>query len=201
MILRIVRGHVAASHLAALSDGFIHRYAPVARTTPGLVRFHAAVRPVAAGYDLVLVTFWSSVDAALLAYDGDIDAVRTLDGLSRDADLREVAYFEVDETQLRRSNAEGAVLRVTVGRVARGMDADIQKELRARLHTLEPAMTEAYVGRRIVGTDVEVAFISAWEPAPGGRALDEPFWSDISTRYESFEIATYRPIVSGAEAC
>jgi hypothetical protein len=198
VILRIVRGHVTESRMAALVDGFVHRYAPLAARTPGLVRYHAGVRPVADGDELVLVTFWSSVDAAMRAYDGDIDAVRTLDGMSRHADLREVAYFEIDESQLRRSTSDVVALRLTVGRVARGIDADIQQELRSHLHELEPAMTEAYVGRRIVGTDVEVAFISAWESIPAGRALDDAFWPDISARYDAFEVACYRPIASGA---
>lgn len=199
MILRIVRGHVASDRLAALADTFIRSYAPRARSSPGLVRFHAAVRPNGDGQELVVVTFWSSLEAAMAAYEGDLGTPRTLDGLSAEADMREVAYFEVDESQLRRSTTEAAVLRLTFGRVARGADAEIQQELRSRLHELEPAMTEAYVGRRIVGADVEIAFVSAWESVPGLRSLDEPFWPDISCRYETFEVATYRPIVSGAE--
>jgi hypothetical protein len=200
VILRIVRGHVSADRLGALTEGFVARYAPLARQTPGLVRFHAALRPDANGHELVVVTFWSSVEAALSAYDGDLGSVRTLDGLSKDADLQAVEYFEIDETQFRRSTAEAEVLRLTFGRIARGIDVEIQQELRSRLHELEPAMTEAYVGRRILGQEVEIAFISAWETAGLGRPLDEPFWPEISARYDRFEVATYTPIVSGATA-
>jgi hypothetical protein len=200
MILRIVRGHVAADRLDALTEGFVDRYAPLARDTPGLVRFHAAVRPDADGHELVVVTFWSSVEAALKAYGGDMASVRTLDGLARDADLTAVEYFEIDETQFRRSTADAAVLRLTFGQVAKGIDAEIQQELRSRLHELEPAMTEAYVGRRMLGQDVQIAFVSAWETVSTRLPLDEPFWPEISGRYERFVVATYRPIVSGAES-
>ena len=67
---------------------------------------------------------------------------------------------------LRRSEAAADILRLSVGRVARGLDVDIQHELRERMHLLEPEMTEGYVGRRILGSDVEIAFISAWEREP-----------------------------------
>jgi hypothetical protein len=198
MILRIVRGHVAADRLGALAEGFVRSYAPIARATPGLVRFHAAVRRVEGGHELVVVTFWASLEAAMVAYDGDPVTPRTLDGLSADARLDDVSYFEVDETQLRRSAGEPAVLRLTFGRVARGADAEIQQELRSRLHELDASMIEAYVGRRIIGSDVEVAFVSAWEAPPASRLLEEPFWPDIAARYDAFRIATYEPIVSGA---
>lgn len=145
-----------------------------------------------------MVTFWASVEHALEAYGGALDDVRTLDWPGDPAALRDVAYFEVDESTLRRSDAEATILRLTVGTVARGLDADIQAELRTRMHALEPEMTEAYVGRRILGSDVEIAFISAWRREPPLRSLVEPFWPDISARYDAFEVATFEPIASGA---
>jgi heme-degrading monooxygenase HmoA len=199
MILRIVRGRVRPGCLGALAEGYVNRYAPLARATPGLVRFHVAVRPVEDGHELVVVTFWASVDAALAAYDGDLDALRTLDGLSDRVDFATAEFFEVDESQLRRSTADVAVLRITVGTTSRGIDASIQQELRARLHELDGSLIEAHVGRRIVGAEVQVAFISAWQEIPADRSLDEPIWPDISSRYDAFSVATYVPVVSGAE--
>ena len=58
------------------------------------------------------------------------------------------------------------------------------------MHLLEPEMTEGYVGRRILGNDVEIAFISAWDREPEGRSLDAPMWPDISAGYDWFEGAT-----------
>jgi hypothetical protein len=202
MILRIVRGRVEDDRLAALTAGFTGPFRDIARTTPGLVRFHAATRaiPDEGRHDLVVVTFWATVDAALAAFDGDLGTVRTLDGIGTHADLDEVAYFEVDESQLRRSATEPAFLRLTLGRMTRGIDAEIQQELRRRMRDLGPEMTEAYVGRRIIGTDVEIAFISAWTTAPGSRALDRAFWPDIAQRYDTFEVGTYVPLVSGMPA-
>jgi hypothetical protein len=198
VILRIVRAHVTAEQFGMLGDRLVEVYGPTARATRGLVRFHAATRPERDGHELVLVTFWASVDAVLDAFGGDIDGRRALVDLREVADVFDVAHFEVDESQLRRSEVDAAVIRLTVGRVARGADAEIQQELRGRLHELEAEMTEAYVARRIIGEEVEVAFISAWAGEPSTRSLDAPFWPDISARYDSFLVATYRPIVSGA---
>ena len=197
MILRIVRGDVTPGGLQPLVDGFVRGYAPIARTTPGLVRFHVGVGPSPEESEVVVVTFWSSVDAALAAYDGDLESPRTLDGLAAHAALREVAYWEVDETLLRRSERAPALLRLTFGRVSEGADAAIQAELRHRLHLLEGTMTEAYIGRRLVGTDVEIAFVSAWSEMPEAHDLAAPVWPDISARYASFALGLYRPILSG----
>ena len=196
MILRIVRGDVAPGGLQPLIDGFQRGYAPIARTTPGLIRFHVGVGPLPAESEVVVVTFWTSVDAALDAYDGDLAEPKTLDGLAAHATLRDVAYWEVDETLLRRSDRPPALLRLTFGCVAEGADAAIQEELRHRLHLLEGAMTEAYIGRRFVGTEVEIAFVSAWSEVPA-QDLAAPVWPDISARYTSFDLGLYRPILSG----
>jgi hypothetical protein len=198
VILRIVRGTVAPDRLAGLAEGFVARFGPVARVTPGLVRYHLGIRPHGPDHDLVAITFWASVEAAVAAYEGDLGVARTLAPLSDDARLTEVAYFEVDESHLRRTATDPAILRITVGRVAEGIDASIQAELRARMHELPDAMTEAYVGRRIVGADVEIAFVSAWERVPTDRPLDAPIWPDISARYDSFLVETYVPILSGS---
>jgi heme-degrading monooxygenase HmoA len=197
LILRIVRGDVAPGGLHSLVEGFIHGYAPAARVTPGLIRYHVGIGPGDADSQVVVVTFWTSVDAALAAYGGDLDRPRTLDGLSDNVILREVAYWEVDETLLRRSERAPSLLRLTFGRVSEGADAAIQDEIRQRMHLLEPEMTEGYIGRRLLGTEVEIAFVSAWSQAPAGRDLSAPVWPDVADRYASFGLEIYRPILSG----
>jgi hypothetical protein len=198
VILRIVRGDVVPGAHERLIDGFVTGYAPRARATPGLIRYYVGLGPEPRETDLVVMTFWTSVDAALAAFDGDLERPMTLDGISDNANLREVAYWEVEEVLLRRSDHEPEHLRLTFGRVSQGADAAIQEELRQRLHTLEPGMTEAYLGRRLVDTDVEIAFISVWSSVPEGLDLATPVWPDISTRYTSFGLELYRPIASGA---
>ena len=201
MILRIERAKVDAEGLDGLVATFDETFREAARSTPGLVRFHAGVRAVTPGErELVVVTFWVTVELALSAYGGALGGVPGLDWPGGPAALHDIAYFEVDESTLRGSDADARFLRLTVGRVARGLDVDIQGELRTRMHALEDEMTEAYVGRRILGDDVEIAFISAWQGLPVTRSLDAPFWPDISARYDAFEVAAYEPIASGAAA-
>jgi hypothetical protein len=198
VILRIVRGRVASDRIDGLIATFDEPFRVAARSTPGLVRFHVGVRAPSPGErELVVVTFWATVEHALEAYGGSLDAVRALDWAGDPTALRDVAFFEVDESTLRRSAADATILRITVGRVARGIDPEIQAELRTRMHALEPEMIEAYVGRRILGRDVEIAFISAWQREPRTRSLDAPFWPDISARYDAFEVATFEPIANG----
>jgi hypothetical protein len=201
VILRIVRGRVGADRLDGVVATFDETFREAARSTPGLVRFHVATRAMTADEgELVVVTFWATVELALQAYGGALGGVRTLDWPGDRAALQDIAYFEVDESTLRGSDADARFLRLTVGRVARGLDVDIQGELRTRMHALDDEMTEAYVGRRILGDDVEIAFLSAWQRVPTTRSLDAPFWPDISARYDAFEVATYEPIASGAAA-
>jgi hypothetical protein len=200
MILRIVRGRVAADGVEGVAAALAATAPGHASTRPGLVRSHVGLRPLAAGEcEMVLVTCWETVDAAIAA-DVELDGTRPHDGATADAWLREVAYFEVDESTLRRSDAAADILRISVGRVARGVDVDIQRELRERMHLLDPAMTEGYVGRRILGNDVEIAFISAWHHEPAGRSLEDPLWPDISAGYDAFEVARYRSLVGEAAA-
>ena len=196
MILRIVRGRITVNRVEGLTAALGASSDEHARATPGLVRSHVGVRPLADDeHEMVLVTCWETVDAACPAGRAAPAGLRAHDGEPAAGGLAGVAYFEVDESTLRRSEAAAAVLRLSVGRVARGMDVDIQQELRQRMHLLEPEMSEGYVGRRILGSDVEIAFISAWEREPAGRALDAPMWPDISAGYDSFEVATFRPVV------
>jgi hypothetical protein len=198
MILRIVRGRAGAADVDALRTAATGPYDAAARERQGLRRFHVAVRPAAdGGEEVVVLTSWDSVDDALRAYDGDLDVPKTLVGLSEVADFRDVAYFELDEASERRLGVEPAHLRLSVGRVARGGDADIQRELRQRMADLGPLLSEAWVARRIVGTDVEIAFISTWEREDPAHPLDLPLWPDISATYDAFEVAVYRPIASG----
>ena len=197
MILRIVRGRVAIDRvegltaaLGATPDGHV-------RATPGLVRSHVGLRGLEGDErEVVLVTCWETVDAAIA--EAGLDGADARDGATPAAGG--VAFFEVDESTLRRSDAAAHVLRLSVGRVARGMDVDIQRVLRERMHLLGSEMTEGYVGRRILGNDVEIAFISAWDREPEGRSLDAPIWPDISAGYDAFEVATFRPLVSEAAA-
>ena len=92
------------------------------------------------------------------------------------------------------------MIRLTAGSVARGHDADIQQELRRRLPDLPPEAVEAYVGRRVLGANVEIALVTSWSTAPAGVALDEPLWPSISDRYDTFRIGVYDILIEGAGA-
>jgi len=67
VILRIVRGRVAAHRVEGLTATFGASPGGRAGATPGLVRSHIGVRPLGGELEVVLVTCWETVDAAIAA--------------------------------------------------------------------------------------------------------------------------------------
>ena len=198
MILRIVRGTVADADMDALRVAAVvrlrrcrarHAGPPaVSRRHPA----HARRRARAGGPDLLGRRRRRAPRLRRRPRRGPLAR-----GTRSHADLRDVAYFELDEARERRPDASPKYLRITIGRVARGVDADIQGELRLRMGELGPLVSEAWVARRIIGAEVEVAFISAWDCEDPSLPLDGPLWPDISARYDAFEVSVYQPLSSG----
>jgi hypothetical protein len=199
VILRVVSGRVPPGELDAVVDAYRRDYVPVAQSTVGLDRYVVGARPLAdGGHGLAAMTIWATVEAALTAYDGDLAAVRTLDLVSHGEALSRVDYYEVDEEGARRRTGSPTRLRLTAGTVARGLDADIQQELRRHLPELPAEAIQAFVGRRVLGAEVEIAFVTTWSAAPDGVALDEPLWPTISGRYDTFRIEVHDIVLEGA---
>jgi hypothetical protein len=198
MILRVVSGRVPEGQLDAVVEAYRRDYVPIARQTEGLDRFVVAGRPTSDGvHELAAMTTWTTVEAALAAYAGDLTVVRTLDDRNHGETLTGVDHYEIDEGGARHRTGDATTLRLTAGSVARGHDADIQQELRRRLPELPPEAIEAYVGRRVLGADVEIALVTSWSAAPPGVALDEPLWPSISNRYDTFRIGVYDILIAG----
>ena len=200
VILRIVSGRIRPGRLDAVTEAYTARYHPVAMATPGLDRFFVGVRPMADEHQLASMTVWQTVEAALAAYAGDLSAVRTLDDRSHGEELTNVDYYEVEDGVVQRDGVEAAFLRLTAGTVARGLDADIQQELRRRLHTLPDELAEGYVGRRVLGDVVEISFASTWSGDRDRASLDAPIWPEISSRYDKFRVDVFDIILSGTPA-
>ena len=199
MILRVVSGRVPADRLDAVVEAYRREYVPIAQRTPGLDRFLVAARSAPdGGHELAAMTTWSTVESALAAYEGNLTAVRTVDGRTHGELLAKVDYYEIDEGGARRRPGVATRLRLTAGTVARGLDADIQQELRKRLPELPAEAVEAFVGRRVLGSDVEIALVTTWSAAPAGTALDQPIWPSISDRYSAFRIELHRILLEGA---
>lgn len=197
MILRLVHGRVPPEALGPLRASFEAAYVPGARRTPGLARFHVGTRREDSGaWGVLSLTFWTSAEAALEAYGGDLMAPRTLGGLEPDIEVREVLLFEIDEAILRRPSGEPGLLRLAIGRTGAGDDVELQQALRRRVPALDEAMREAYVARRMLGESVEVAFVSCWD-AEAEPSIDGPFWPEIAERYEAFAVSVFRTLASG----
>jgi hypothetical protein len=205
VILRIVGGHVRPGDLDDVLESFRATYQPLLRSTAGLRRFVLGVRPGdGESHHLEAFTIWESIEATSDAYGGDLRSPRTIDGRSRGATFETVAYYELEAGRTQTSDAAPTLLRLTAGTVSRGHDAEIQQDLRGRLSELPDEVVEAYVGRRVRASQVEIAFLSTWSSAPDGRRLDAPIWPEISDRYDTFaldllDIALTSDGPSGAE--
>jgi hypothetical protein len=199
VILRVVSGRVRPGQLDDVVESYRTEYAPIARGVAGLDRYIVAARPVPdGGHAIAAMTLWTTVEDALAAYAGDLASVRTVDAQSHGEAFLRVDYYEVDEGGARRRSGTPTRLRLTAGTVARGLDADIQQDLRRSLPALPPETTEAWVGRRVLGADVEIALITTWSEAPPDIALDAPLWPAISTRYDTFRIEVHDIFLEGS---
>lgn len=192
MILRVIRGRAERGRVVALRDAIEARLGAGPATTEGPDRFHVAMRP-ADGFDEVLVlACWPSPEAA---EQGDARGISPLRLAAPHLDEVRVQHYEVDLNMLREPDVRPVAARIATGRFSRpGGDIRMQELLRERLPFLGAEMSEAYVGRRLAGRGVDVTFVSLWREPPSDHSLDEPFWQDISVRYDEFSVEVYGPV-------
>jgi hypothetical protein len=160
------------------------------RDPAGPTRFHLGTRPAANLLDVLIISFWSSAEAAV---NGDARGISPLSiALAKALQRLDAAHFEVDETILRHSNEQPIAIRIATGRFSKqGADIEMQELLRQRVPLVGDEMTEAFVGRRIVGRAVEVSFVSTWSRPPADRRLEDSFWPDIALQYDHFAVEVY----------
>lgn len=199
MILRIVSGRVRPGEVDRVAASYRATYVPVAERTVGLARYVVSSCPTADGdHDLAVMTVWTGVEHALAAYGGDLSAIRTLDAVNHGEQMTSVAYYEFDQSAgADICGGRPTLLRIAVGRGPRGLDADTQQQLRRHIPDLPPEACEAWVARRVVDGDVEIAFASTWLEAPADRPLDEPLWTAIADRYDAFRVSVQTIHVEG----
>jgi hypothetical protein len=199
LILRAIRGRANRAELAALQAALVEALGSPASPGHGLARFHLGSRSARANsgaadatLDVALLSFW---DAAESAAAGDARSISPLSLARPHVRDLDIAHFEVDETIVRHSREQPVALRIATGRFSKpGADAEMQNLLRDRALLIDDEMTEAYVGRRLDGSAVEVTFVSAWRRLPADRSLEQAFWPDIALRYDQFSVEVYAAI-------
>jgi hypothetical protein len=201
VLLRVVSGRVLSDRLASVKESLERTYVPLAHARDGLERYLIGTWPSddpRVGHRIAFMTLWRDLESATVALAGDLSAPRVLDNLDHGEVLDHVDYYEVDIMAARRSPATSRYLRLTAGSVSRGLDADIQRELRARLGDLRQEAIDAYVGRRVTGQSVEIAFVSTWTDAANPQQLRQPIWPDISSQYDVFWVEVYDVLLEGS---
>jgi hypothetical protein len=190
VILRVIRGRASPEQVESLRAALDAALGPGAAELAGPTRFHFGTRPVGDQRDVLVVSFWTSAEAARRGDERDVSPLRIVENL--ELHYLEAAHFEIDATILRHSNAQPIALRMATGRFSKpGSDIEMQDLLRRRAPLIGDEMTEAYVGRRIMGRAVEVVFVSAWQRIPVDRRLEDTFWPDMALRYDHFEVEVY----------
>jgi hypothetical protein len=201
LLLRVVSGRVLSDRLASVKESLERTYVPVAHGLDGLERYLIGTSPSddpEIGHRIAFMTLWRDLEAATVALAGQLSAPRVLDNLDHGEVLDHVDYYEVDIMAARRNPGASRYLRLTAGSVSRGLDADIQRELRARLNDLGHEAIDAYVGRRVTGQSVEITFVSTWTDAADADELRQPVWPDISSQYDIFWVELYDVLLEGS---
>jgi hypothetical protein len=197
VILRVIRGRARPDQVDALCAAIDAKLGSGSHEVGGPIRFHCATRPAGDELDVLIISFWSTFEAAA---DADARGISPL-SIARDALPKvDAAHFEIDETILRNSDEKPIALRLGIGRFSKpGSDIELLETLRQRVPLVGDDMTEAYVGRRIIDRSVEVAFVSAWQRLPADRVLEEAFWPDIVLRYDEFTVEVFTTMgISGS---
>jgi hypothetical protein len=199
VILRLIRGRARPDQVEALRAGVTETLAPGSGAASVPARYHLGQRWSGDQVEVIFVVFWASPEALAVADDAGVSPLRIAERM--DVRFLEAAHFEIDETILRHSDRQPVAIRVATGRFSKpGSDIEMQDLLRHRAPLLGDEMTEAYVGRRIMGRAVEVTFVSAWQQLPEDRKLEDTFWPDIALRYDHFSVEVYGAISDLAAA-
>jgi hypothetical protein len=193
LILRMVRGRVLPGRHEVLRAGLDASLSQI-RELDGVVRVNVGLRSVPEGNEFALVTTWATADATVAAFGPNVDGIALVPGVTEHLDVRTVEHFELDESVTIQHEARRAILRIAVGSIELGSDAEIQQELRRRVPELGDDVVEAYVGRRIRDRMVEVAFVTLWSGRPANLTLEDPVFPDVADRYASYAVEVYEDV-------
>src|SRR3989442_584668 len=82
VILRVVNGRFPEGRLAAVREALERFYIPTVRRLSGLDRYVIGTRRQDDSQAIAFMSVWADVESAVAAYNGNLDAVQTLDAVS-----------------------------------------------------------------------------------------------------------------------
>lgn len=195
MILRVIRGRASPEQLEALRAALRERLGADDREPTGLLSYHLGVRSGDGVVEWAFVGLWASPEAVTSGDERGRSALSIATALGLE-DLT-AAHYEIDAPTRDPRPGNVVAIRIACGEFSKaGADIEMLNALRARVPLLGDEMAEAYVGRRLVGRAVEVAFVSTWRERPGHLSLEAPFWPDIVVHYDRLAIDVYESVGS-----
>lgn len=193
MILRVIRGQATPEQLEGLRATLQEKLGAAVREQVGLWAYHLGARPRDGKLDIAVIALWDSPDAVT---SGDANGRSPLT-LATEIGVEglEVIHFEIDQPSRGPGSNDVVAIRIACGEFSKpGADIGMLNLLRERVPLVGDAMEAAYVGRRLVGRAVEICFVSVWREVPRHPSLEEPFWPDISVRYDRLAIDVYEAV-------
>ena len=110
---------------------------------------------------------WDTAEHAFSAFGEDLASWGTLGRIGLAADVPRAEFYEVEADEVRSSGTCSSLPAHRDGPTAgRRGDRVLEDQLRTRLPSVGEEMIEAYVGRRLAGATLEVAFVSLWARHP-----------------------------------
>ena len=214
MILRLFRGRVAATdrdtYLRFVREHAIAR----ALALPGLLSFQPGIRAVDDGLEIVLVSTWEDF-ASIASLDRDLDTPVALPGGAEFIRDGASTHYELVAGSLRSMPLDGARVRILHGTLRPNREAAFFEWMRDQRERFlaDGLLVGAHLGRRMHGSDAEVAFVGTWRDAATvdaltGGEIDRPVALGEETltffgrgpEIETYEAITIAPGTASAPA-
>ena len=163
MILRLLRGRVSAADREAYLRFIREQALAEALALPGLLSFQPGLRGTDDGIDIVIISTWEDF-GAIASLHADLDRPVTIPGGADFIRDSTSTHYELVAGSLRSMPIEGARIRILHGMLRPNREAaffEWMRDQRERLLT-DGLLVGAHLGRRIQGSNAEVAFVGTW---------------------------------------
>jgi hypothetical protein len=186
LILRLLRGCVTAANREAYLR-FIREHAVgEALAIPGLLSFQPGLRRIGDGIDIVVITTWEDF-GAIASLQVDLDRPVAIPGGAELIRHSASTHYELVSGTLRSMPLDGARIRILHGTLRPNREAAFFEWMRDQRERLlsDGLLVGGHLGRRMQGSDAEIAFVGTWRDE---AAIDALTGGDVS-----------RPIALGEE--
>jgi PAS domain-containing protein len=164
LILRLLRARVAAGEESHLQQYVRDTAVARAFQVPGLCTFQPALRRIASGFELVIVSTWNGFDE-ITAAGLNLDSPIIMPGSEAMLEDSHAEHYELVIGEARAMPLRQARLRLTRIPIKRGAESQYYEAVRGWSDRLldEAGMVAFTLGRRVVGQLDEIVAVQVWQ--------------------------------------